>query len=175
MPASVPNRRCRTPDHREHGPALDRDLERFASSPSKSSSDAATIRWPVEEIGRNSVRPSTMPRIAALKSSRVSNRAPVGYRRRRTNTRAPSTARTLRENTPARGWSHDLRRLVGPSSRRNHHLHRYPKLRRLIPPATLVKAGSFEPAFSRLCRIQCQRTRSAGDKVPRLAPAAQAV
>src|SRR6185437_603665 len=37
----------------------------FARSPVKSSSDPATIRWPVEDTGRNSVRPSTRPRIAA--------------------------------------------------------------------------------------------------------------
>src|SRR5689334_2537793 len=41
----------------------------FARSPVKFSSDPATIRWPVEDTGRNSVRPSTRPRIAATSRS----------------------------------------------------------------------------------------------------------
>ena len=41
----------------------------FAFSPCKPSRLPARIRWPVLEIGRNSVRPSTMPRIAALTSN----------------------------------------------------------------------------------------------------------
>ncbi len=45
----------------------------LAFSPMKSSSDAVRIRWPVEEMGRNSVSPSTTPMIAALPSSRMSN------------------------------------------------------------------------------------------------------
>src|SRR3954449_11001103 len=35
-------------------------------SASKPSSSVARIRWPVEETGRNSVTPSTMPRMMAI-------------------------------------------------------------------------------------------------------------
>src|SRR6185503_19373738 len=41
----------------------------FARSPVKFSSDPATIRWPVEDTGRNSVRPSTRPRMTATRRS----------------------------------------------------------------------------------------------------------
>jgi hypothetical protein len=37
-------------------------------SPVNPRSELATIRCPVEEIGRNSVSPSAMPRMAALSS-----------------------------------------------------------------------------------------------------------
>ena len=40
----------------------------FAFSPVYPRSEPATIRCPVDETGRNSVRPSTMPRIAATTS-----------------------------------------------------------------------------------------------------------
>jgi len=36
-------------------------------SASKPRSSVARIRWPVEETGRNSVTPSTMPRMIAIK------------------------------------------------------------------------------------------------------------
>src|SRR5215207_9597996 len=48
----------------------------LAFSSSKPSSAPARIRWPVDEIGRNSVRPSTMPMTAALASKTISTRAP---------------------------------------------------------------------------------------------------
>jgi hypothetical protein len=48
----------------------------LAFSSSKPSSAPARIRWPVDEIGRNSVNPSTMPMIAALASKTISTRAP---------------------------------------------------------------------------------------------------
>jgi hypothetical protein len=48
----------------------------LALSSSKPSSEPARIRWPVDEIGRNSVRPSTIPMMAALTSKTMSTRAP---------------------------------------------------------------------------------------------------
>ncbi len=41
-------------------------------SPVKSSRLPARIRWPVEEIGRNSVKPSTRPMMIALMARRMS-------------------------------------------------------------------------------------------------------
>ena len=48
----------------------------LAFSSSNPSSAPARIRWPVLEIGRNSVRPSTTPMIAALTSRTISTRDP---------------------------------------------------------------------------------------------------
>src|SRR4051812_30876582 len=48
-------------------------LQRSSFAPSKS---PARMRWPVEEIGRNSVRPSTMPRTNA--SMRLAKELPDG-------------------------------------------------------------------------------------------------
>lgn len=45
----------------------------------KSSSDPARIRCPVDEIGRNSVNPSTIPMIAALTSNNISMCVPVWF------------------------------------------------------------------------------------------------
>ena len=59
----------------------------LALSSSNPSSAPARMRWPVLEIGRNSVRPSTMPITAALASNTRSTRAPcektAHYRRGR--------------------------------------------------------------------------------------------
>lgn len=46
----------------------------LALPPTKPISEPARIRWPVEEIGKNSVSPSTMPMMAALTSNKVSTR-----------------------------------------------------------------------------------------------------
>ena len=46
----------------------------LALVPVKPSRLPARIRWPVEEMGRNSVKPSTMPMIAALTSRTVSKK-----------------------------------------------------------------------------------------------------
>ena len=56
----------------------------LAVSPVKSSSEPARIRWPVDEIGRNSVSPSTTPMMAAF-SSRIGSKAVLsrGHERRR--------------------------------------------------------------------------------------------
>ncbi|OQC06353.1 MAG: hypothetical protein BWX79_02107 [Alphaproteobacteria bacterium ADurb.Bin100] len=48
----------------------------LAFSSSKPNSAPARIRWPVDEIGRNSVKPSTTPITAALTSRTISTRAP---------------------------------------------------------------------------------------------------
>ena len=50
----------------------------LAASPVKFSSEPARMRCPVDEIGRNSVRPSTMPMTAALTHSNVSKRSSPG-------------------------------------------------------------------------------------------------
>src|SRR5678815_3921290 len=50
-------------------------FQRSLFAPSRS---PARIRWPVEEIGRNSVRPSTMPRTNA--SMRLDKELPDGLR-----------------------------------------------------------------------------------------------
>src|SRR3989344_9213004 len=42
----------------------------LARSPVKPMASPTTMRWPVEDTGRNSVRPSTTPRISAWSSSR---------------------------------------------------------------------------------------------------------
>jgi len=41
-------------------------------SPSKFNNEAATIKCPVEEIGKNSVKPSTTPNTAALINTQTS-------------------------------------------------------------------------------------------------------
>ena len=46
----------------------------LALASSKPSSDPARIRWPVDEMGRNSVNPSTTPMMAALTSKTISTR-----------------------------------------------------------------------------------------------------
>ena len=51
-------------------------LNTFQVSASKPSSSVARIRWPVEETGMNSVRPSTMPRRMAVSVS-VIGEAPL--------------------------------------------------------------------------------------------------
>jgi hypothetical protein len=48
----------------------------LALASSRPSSAPARIRCPVDDIGRNSVSPSTMPMIAALTSNTISTRAP---------------------------------------------------------------------------------------------------
>ena len=54
--------------------AMSNTLPLASSMPSRL---PARIRWPVEEIGRNSVRPSTIPMIAAL-SNRMTSTAGTG-------------------------------------------------------------------------------------------------
>ncbi len=44
----------------------------MTSESGRPSSDWVRIRWPVDDTGRNSVSPSTMPMMAALISSNVS-------------------------------------------------------------------------------------------------------
>ncbi len=51
----------------------------LALASSKPSSEPARIRWPVDEIGRNSVSPSTTPMTAALSSKTVSTRVLVSF------------------------------------------------------------------------------------------------
>src|SRR5438067_9762938 len=46
-------------------------------SASKPSSFVARIKWPVEETGRNSVTPSTMPRISAISRMGICSGGPV--------------------------------------------------------------------------------------------------
>jgi hypothetical protein len=60
------------PDHRQDGTGLDDDFKQLAALVVELEQFPARIRWPVEEMGRNSVSPSTMPRMAALSKSRVS-------------------------------------------------------------------------------------------------------
>ncbi len=50
----------------------------LALASSKPSSDPAKIKWPVDEMGRNSVSPSTTPMMAALTSKTISTRIPSG-------------------------------------------------------------------------------------------------
>jgi len=52
----------------------------LAASPVNLSREPARIRWPVDEIGRNSVRPSTIPMTAALTSSKMSKTKPPGVK-----------------------------------------------------------------------------------------------
>ena len=73
-PAAVSRSRCQyTRITARMAPVWMAMSKTLAFSPVKSSSEAARIRWPVDEIGRNSVSPSTTPMIAALASSRMSN------------------------------------------------------------------------------------------------------
>ena len=64
----------------------------FARSPVKFSSDPATIRWPVEDTGRNSVRPSTRPRMAATMRSG----AVIAYAGRKKSGRLAPPGRSFR-------------------------------------------------------------------------------
>ena len=61
----------------QHTPVWMAMSNTWALASSKPSNDPARIKWPVEEIGRNSVSPSTTPMMAALTSKTMSTRSPL--------------------------------------------------------------------------------------------------
>src|SRR6266568_7667390 len=84
----------------------------FAFSPLKPSRSPARIRWPVEETGKNSVRPSTTPSIKAFAGTTRSTAAPEKRRSGAASGPAPSfSGKGLGLGVDLRALFHEFHRL----------------------------------------------------------------
>ena len=156
------------PDHGQDRAGLDRDVEDLGLLAGEVQQRAARIRCPVQEIGRNSVRPSTTPITAALTSS--NNIHARSRRESRGLARLARVTDPLRRSMPRRQGRRAARRSRSGAPRpRACGSDRSAAMQCTASPSTSAQAiSSRSPQAARLVRLRlrCAARRSTLQPLP---------